>query len=322
MRYLKMEVRNKEKSFISIVVYTYNVEIHITNFLKFLWKIMSEHFEKFEIICVDDASDDQTIEGIKEFTKTEGLKGKCIVTIIHMGFYHGLESTMCAGVDLAIGDFVYEFDSTTVDYGENLPYEIYQYSMQGFDIVSAVPKKMHNVSSKIFYKIFNKYSRSQYKLNTESFRIISRRGINRVKSLSKTIPYRKALYATCGLNSKQITYDNTKILYRENIKKVKDSRNKIAIDALLLFTNLGYKISISLAIVMICFVFGTGLYTVIAYFAQNKPVEGWAPIMGLLSFGLMGIFLILSIMLKYFDLLLRLVFNRKKYLISSIEKLE
>lgn len=315
-----MESSNKEQSFVSAVVYTYNVESDIINFLKILWKKMKEHFEKFEVICVDDASDDWTVDAIKKFTKTEGLEDKFVVTIVHMGFYHGLEPAMCAGVDLAIGDFVYEFDSTYVDYRENLIYEIYQHSLQGFDIVSAVPQKTQHISSKIFYKIFNKYAGVQHKLGTERFRVISRRGINRVKSLSKTIPYRKALYATCGLNSRQITYSNS-IFQVKHKKRVKDNRGKTAIDAFILFTNLGYKISISLAMLMTCFVFGTGLYTVIAYFSQNKPVEGWAPIMGLLSLGLTGIFLILSIMLKYFDLLLRLVFNRQKYLISSVEKL-
>lgn len=317
-----MEISNKEKSFVSAVVYTYNVENDITNFLKILWQKMKEHFDKFEIICIDDASDDQTVEVIKKFTKTESLEDKFVVTIVHMGFYHGLEPAMNAGVDLAIGDFVYEFDSIYVDYKENLIYEIYQHSLQGFDIVSAVPQKSLNISSKMFYNIFNKYARTQHKLDTERFRIISRRAINRVKSLSTTIPYRKALYATCGLNSKQITYDNKDAFHRKHTQKVKDSRSKTAIDALILFTNLGYKISSSLAMLMTCIAFGTGVYIVIVYFSQNKPVEGWTPIMGLLSLGLLGIFLILSIMLKYFDLLLKLIFNRQKYLISSVEKLK
>ena len=37
------------------------------------------------------------------------------ITILNMSFFHGVEAAMNAGVDLAIGDFVFEFDSCIAD---------------------------------------------------------------------------------------------------------------------------------------------------------------------------------------------------------------
>ena len=104
-------------------------------------------------------------------------------------------------------------------------------------------------------------------------------------------------------------------------RQLNSHRENLAIDSLILFTNVAYKISLILSVVMIMFTFLTGIYTVLVYFSQNRPVAGWTPIMGLISVGFFGVFLILTLIIKYLDLILRLVFKKQKYLISSIEKL-
>ena len=42
------------------------------------------------------------------------------LTILHMSIFHGLEDAMNAGLDAAIGDYVYEFDSTELCYPASL----------------------------------------------------------------------------------------------------------------------------------------------------------------------------------------------------------
>ena len=60
------------------------------------------------------------------------------ITIINMGFSHGLEAAMNAGIDLSIGDFVFEFDSCYMDYDKSLIMDVYFKSLEGYDIVSAL----------------------------------------------------------------------------------------------------------------------------------------------------------------------------------------
>ena len=55
------------------------------------------------------------------------------------------------------------------------------------------------------------------------------------------------------------------------------SMNHVALDSLILFTDIASKISLALSSLMAIFMLGTGLYTVIVYFSTHKPVEGWAP---------------------------------------------
>lgn len=58
---------NKEKNFASAVIYVHNAENRIEEFLKIIIDTMESNFEHSEIICVNDASDDASVEKNKEY---------------------------------------------------------------------------------------------------------------------------------------------------------------------------------------------------------------------------------------------------------------
>jgi len=60
-------IKNKEKNFISVVIYIRNEEKRIRQFLKVIYNVLQINYEKFEIICVDDASNDDSKEEIRGF---------------------------------------------------------------------------------------------------------------------------------------------------------------------------------------------------------------------------------------------------------------
>ena len=51
---------SKQKTFVSAVVYVCNVEHALEQFLNKLCEVLDTNFEKFEIICVNDASTDNS----------------------------------------------------------------------------------------------------------------------------------------------------------------------------------------------------------------------------------------------------------------------
>ena len=62
------------------------------------------------------------------------------------------------------------------------------------------------------------------------------------------------------------------------------------------------------------------LYSVVVYVTGN-PVEGWTTTILFLSVAFLGLFGILTIIVKYLQLLVEMVFKRKHYSFESIEKL-
>lgn len=310
-------VKDKEKNFVSAVVYVHNRENTIKASLKQINDVLNEHFLKYEIICVNDASYDDSASVIKEF----GEKYlDCPLSIVNMGFFQGVEMSMNAGVDLSIGDFVFEFDSDIIDFEPSLIMDIYYHSLKGYDIVSATADGKKRLSSSLFYKLFNKSAKTQYKLSTESFRILSRRAINRVHALSKTIPYRKALYANCGLKMDTVHYKPNNSSRSDSSNKQSDTRLETALDSLMLFTNIGYRASMILTIIMILATVGIGIYTILV-FALGHPVPGFTTTMLVLTGSFFGVFAILTIIIKYLSLLVNLIFKKQRYLVESIEKI-
>ena len=297
------------------MVYLYNNENSILDFLSSVIQNIDSVFEQFEIIIVNDFSTDTSVQKIKNASFLQDLQ----VTVIQMSFHQGVELCMNAGLDLSSGDFVYEFDSVLIDYNENLIEQSYKKIIEGFDVVAISPIESDNLTSKVFYKTYNYFTKSEYKLRSDRFRILSRRAINRSFSISVNIPYRKAMYVNSGLKIATIEYNKV-----NNSKRVIEKnylRSKTAIDALIIYTNLAYKISMSIAVALLLVTLSVIIYTIVIYFGKDKPIEGWTTTMLLISFGFSGFFLLSTIIIKYLSLILELIFKKKSYILEKIEKM-
>lgn len=313
-----MENGQKEKKFISLVVYLHNVEAYVKYFLNAVIPVCERHFQEFEIVCVDDGCSDGTIEVLKDYL--EENKVRAMVNVIHMSFFHGLESAMNAGRDIAIGDFVFEFDDIFVDYEPEMIMKTYEKLMEGNDIVAARSKGKVRFSSRVFYALYNSTSRTKGKIGPETFRVVSRRAINRIKSMGQYIPYRKAVYMNCGLKTATLEYESRDREARVKNKIVTSERTSLALDSFIYFTNVLERVSMILCGVFLVFSVGMGVYLIIDAFNGQKLVEGWLSTMGFLALGFFGVFALLTIILKYLSVILNLIFKQQRYLIADVEK--
>lgn len=310
-------MRDKGKNFISAVIYVHNAEKRIDSFLKMIIKVLEENFEHSEIICVNDNSTDDSLGVIK---KAGRLSETASISIVNMSYFHGLEAAMNAGVDLAIGDFVFEFDKTMIDFGKEEIMQVYYRTLEGYDIVSAVPNQKERFGSKLFYKIFNRFTGNLYQMRTESFRILSRRVINRISSMNRTVPYRKAAYAGSGLKTGMVVYEPDRKTIQRQDKKEKGYRFGLAVDSLLLFTELGYRFSVMMTVLMVIISAFMIVYSLVIFVTAN-PVAGWTTTILFLSVAFFGLFGILTVVIKYLQLIINLLLKRKHYSFSEIEKL-
>ncbi len=308
---------NKEKNFVSGVIYVHNAEDRILDFLSNIISVFEENFEHSEIICVNDRCDDKSVDLIK---KQAQKAVSTSVSVLNMSYFHGIEAAMNAGVELSIGDFVFEFDSTLMDYDKSEIMNVYRHSLKGYDIVAASSERKQKASSSLFYWLFDVSSVTKHNLNTNSFRILSRRAINRISSFNKTNAYRKVSYSTCGLKTDCITYRAVLTNKPHLDRQEKKYRSRLALDSLIMFTDFGYKISLAITVFMMFVAVGMGLYS-ISTFVFGNPIEGWTTTILFLSMAFCGLFTILTFILKYLQIIVDLVFKRKSYSFESIEKL-
>ncbi|MBQ3033989.1 MAG: glycosyltransferase [Deferribacterales bacterium] len=299
---------NKEQSFVSAVVC---VEDNISNTVSFLDSLnncLNKHFQHYEIIAVNRSKDESSRDALHKWAKN--VEATC--TVINMQLNQPYEQCMNAGLDYAIGDYVFEFDYGESCFDIELIWQAYQLAIKnGSDIVAVCPTE-ESGTSRLFYKLFNMYSNTPCKLRTEAFRLVSRRAVNRVHTINENMPYRKAAYSVCGLQSDTIEFEG------KAVSKKRD-RFGLAVDSLALYTDFGYKFSFLLSVFMVVATFLELVYTVTVW-CLGDPISGWTTIMFVLTFGLTGLFAILTIVLKYLSLILKLMFRKQPYLINSIEK--
>lgn len=91
---------------VSIIVPVYNVEKYLSDCLD---SILSQNFKDMEVICVDDASDDNSARIIKEYEK----KDEKIKAIFHKK-NSGLSATRNSGLKYAQGEYLWFVDSDDV----------------------------------------------------------------------------------------------------------------------------------------------------------------------------------------------------------------
>ena len=77
----------KEKKLISVVVYLYNNENSILDFLSQITQQANLLFEQFEVIIVNDCSTDNSVQKIKSAEFLQPFQ----VSIIQMSFHQGVE---------------------------------------------------------------------------------------------------------------------------------------------------------------------------------------------------------------------------------------
>ena len=223
---------------------------------------------------------------------------------------------MLAGVDFAIGDFVFEFDSIDINYDLNEIMKIYEKSMQGYDIVAASPNTKLNFSSSIFYKILNIVSYKHMNLTTEIFRVISRRAINRILKNKEKFRYRKALYHYSGFNTFVYKYNPINDIKIENKMSLKEKIN-LGCEILMNFSELGVKLASSISLMFLLFTVLVIIYTVYL----NKIQEGWTILMVFMSISFSGVFLILAILAKYMTITMKEVKESPSYIFKRIDRL-
>lgn len=304
----------------SAVIYVHNAGKRIGDFLNMVIRVLEDNFDHSEIVCVNDGSDDSSIEQIK---KASTLAKNTSISILNMSGFHGLEMAMNAGVDLAIGDFVLEFDSAVQDYDDSQIMKVYRTALEGgYDIVSASADRKQRFSSRCFYFALEHFTRTSYKMETESFRLLSRRVINRIGSMNRAVPYRKAAYANCGLKTAHVVYPvkTTEAITTFSDRQEKQYRKGLALDTLILFTDIGYLFSAGMSAFMMLTAIFMAVYSLFIYLTSH-PIAGWTTTILFLSVVFFGLFGILTIIIKYLQLLIDLTFRRKRYSFESIEKI-
>lgn len=306
----------KEKVYVSVVLYARNDEKNIKNFVISLDEYFNGIFENYEIIVVNDNSTDNTVKEVLSLRNAM----HCNIMIVNLAWKHGTELAILAGTDIAIGDFIYEIETTELYYPLNIFYTMFIEAItKGNDIVSASGAKSSKIMSKTFYNLLNKISFLKLELETEDLRLITRRVLNKIIESGNKVRYRKILYKYSGFKSSNIKF--TELHEREKIERMSFMEKlRLSFDVLILFSNIGSYVGIFFSFFFFIISAVLGFYTFYVYLFKSNIASGWTTLMIFLSIGFSGSFLILGILGKYLSIILTEIQNKRPYTVKSIER--
>lgn len=192
---------------ISIVVPAFNEEANICAMYTKLAKELESLPYRYEIMFINDGSSDQTLQEILKLAEVHDH-----VKYISLTRNFGKESAMLAGLKRIKGDAAIVMDSD-LQHPPTLIGEMIQGYEEGFNQVVAKrtrsgDSKVRSLFSSLYYKLINSITDVDLQDGEGDFRLLSRKAINAILTLSESNRFSKGLFSWIGLSKKTINYEN------------------------------------------------------------------------------------------------------------------
>lgn len=263
---------------LSIVCPFYNEEDVVSLFFDRIMGILSQIDLKFEFVCVNDGSSDNTLNKLiiakKKYPE---------IRIFNLSRNFGKEAALTAGLDHTLGDAVVIIDADLQDPPELIK-DFITYWKQGYDVVLAKRGDrtsdtfIKRTTANLFYKFVNLISQNNIPENVGDFRLISRKVVRAIQNLPENQRFMKGLFAWVGFKTVVIEYS------RESRKAGETSFNgwklwNLAIEGITSFSTapLKFWLYVGFLISMAAFLYGS--FIVIRTFVYGVDVPGYASLL-------------------------------------------
>lgn len=197
---------NNQEFKLSLVVPMYNESEVCQTFFDSVLPILKGVTDRFEIICVNDGSSDNTLELLHQFHHLDPR-----IKVINLTRNFGKEIALTAGIDFSSGDAVIPIDADMQDPPDLIP-EMIRRWQEGNDTVIAVRTDRRSDSytkratAKAFYRVIGRMADVPIPANAGDFRLLDRTVVNALKSLPERNRFMKGLYAWVGFKHATVEY--------------------------------------------------------------------------------------------------------------------
>lgn len=192
---------------LSVVVPMHDEEPNIPQFFGRLIPVLEQLGITYEIICVDDGSEDRTLDLLLETRKANPA-----VKVVSLSRNFGKDIALTAGIEHAAGAALIPIDCDLQDPPELIE-EMLKKWREGYDVVLATRRarlgetRLKRATAKLFYRTFRKIADFPIPADTGDFRLMDRRVAAALAMLPERSRFMKGLFAWLGFSQATILYE-------------------------------------------------------------------------------------------------------------------
>jgi len=256
---------------------------------------LSRHFERWEIIVVNDGSSDDTEIAIAPWLVGRGVR------YVSLSRNFGKEAALTAGLDRARSDLVLLMDADLQHPPALIP-DMLSAWRDGADMVYTVRATrgdesfLKKLGTRIFYRVVNAGSAVPIPANAGDFRLLDRSVVEALRSLPERNRFMKGLYAWVGFRTVAVPYEPSERYAGDSSFSMR-GLSRLAVTGVTAFTNAPLRLWSAVgATIAVCALLG-GVWIVIEHFTSGSNVAGFATLavsamffsgVQLLSIGILG----------------------------------
>jgi dolichol-phosphate mannosyltransferase len=300
---------------VSVVVPLHKAAAILEPFLDRLTAVLSQAYEFYEVILVDDGADEAT------GGEARRLLGKHQrIRFLRLSRFYGKEVAIAAGLETAIGDFVVTLDPWTDPVGM-IP-DLVRQCRSGSGILCGT--STHPAQESFFTglagSLFHRYCRTclglEYKQHATDFRVLSRRAVNAVNRIRDRRRYLKVFLAVLGNDQEFFAYAPVSPPRpADGFFQRIDHAFEIAIAHSRHPLRTTSRIGLLLGIVNLVYAF----YVLLVYLLKRDVEAGWTTMSMQMTGMFFFLFLILAVLCEYVGRILEETQERPLYFVRSEE---
>lgn len=301
---------------ITVAVPLFNEEPGVEQLLKRVSGVLEDlpRSDEHEILCVDDGSDDGTLDALLQMRSPYPN-----LRIISLTRNFGHQAALSAALDAARGEAVFIIDGDLQDDPSLLPRFVEEY-VNGADVVYAVRRQRPEslwlrAAYAIHYRLLKLMSNTAIPLDAGDFSLLSRQTVDHMKTLPERQRYLRGLRAWVGLKQVGIAVERGERFAGSSKYSIRDLV-RLSLDGLLAFSIIPLRIATFVGAATVVAGAGYGIFVLIARIAGAAP-QGFATL-ALLQVIFAGmILLVLGVIGEYIGRIYEEVKRRPVYLIAD-----